>query len=203
MAQEDSVEVAQLQRGWAGAAMSWRDASAARALRCIETGRPRMALLAKIEADGDNALMSVSAFLNRQLSRAAAALGVVAVAAAWPIAAQATRGDAIWMAPLVAAAAALAVRFMEWPGAWQRMLTTVLLIAIATVHARWMQVAALHAGMLGLPWEDALRSLDPGFVWAVVRARTEPVDWLIQGAALAGAIAVSVWPTATHAKRET
>jgi hypothetical protein len=74
---------------------------------------------------------------------------------------------------------------------------------LTTVHARWMQVAALHAGMLGLPWEDALRSLDPGFVWAVVRARTEPVDWLIQGAALAGAIAVSVWPTATHAKRET
>jgi hypothetical protein len=145
--------------------------------------------------------VSASAFLNRLLSRTAAALCVVAVAAAWPIAAQMTRGDATWMAPIVALAAALAVRWMDWPDAWHRIVSVVTLIAIATAYARWMQVAALHAGLLGLPWEEALRSLDPGFVWAVVRARADLIDWLVQGGALAGAIAVSVWTTATATKR--
>lgn len=145
--------------------------------------------------------MSTSAFLNRLLSRTAAALCVVAVAAAWPIAAQATRSDATWMAPVVAAAAVLAVRWMEWPVAWQRVLAVLALCAIGTAYARWMQVAALHAGLLGLPWEVALRSLDPGFVWAVVLARSDPVDWMIQAAALAGGVALSLLPTANRTRR--
>jgi hypothetical protein len=140
--------------------------------------------------------VSASAFLNHLLSRTAAALCVLAVAAAWPIAAQMTRSDATWMAPVVAAAAALAVRWMEWPVVWQRILAVLVLIAIATGYARWMQVAALHAGLLGLPWEVALRNLDPGFVWAVVRARADSIDWLIQAAGVAGAVAVSLSPTA-------
>jgi hypothetical protein len=136
--------------------------------------------------------MSASAFLNRLLARTAAALCVVAVGAAWPMAAQATRSDAIWMAVLVAAAAALAVRWMDWPRAWQRIVAVIVLYAIATAYARWMQVAALHAGLLGLSWEVALWSLDPGFVWAVVSARADAMDWLVQGTAIASAVAISL-----------
>ncbi len=130
-----------------------------------------------------------AARIDRLLPYMAAALCMPAAIALWVIAAHATRDDAAWMVVPVAASAVVAVRAMGWPQAWHRMLGTLALLVAVTLSARWLQVAALHVRLLGLSWEAAITSLDPAFVWAVVRARSGTAEWVLHGLAVVAALA--------------